>query len=131
LAIAIVSSSIGYHVVSHHCIWCGGERIEVVSAGSHEESDDSCCHNDQDQSTHDCDDDACCLPGLLKLDHAVTSQDAPHQVKASGTSNEIHQHYLPFNVNGGFQKPTEYSFICHNVDHPFRIHDSRFLVFRC
>ncbi len=131
LAIAIVTSSIGYHVISHHCIWCGGERLEIVSAASHEESEDSCCQHEEDQPTHECDDDACCLPGLLKLDHAVASHDGPNQVKAAGTSNLIHQLDLLLNVHGGFLKPIENSCICHIVDPPLRTHATRFIAFRC
>lgn len=131
LAIAIITSSIGYHVVSHHCIWCGGDRIEVVSVGTQEESDDSCCHDDKDQSRHDYEEDACCLPGLLKLDHAVASEDGHNQVRVSGTAPIIYQYYLPFNSYEGFLNPSETSYSDSNVDPPFRIHTARLIAFRC
>ena len=131
LAIAIITSSIGCHVVSHHCIWCGGDRIEVVSVSTQEESDDSCCHDDNDQSRHDCEEDACCLPGLLKLDHAVASEDGHNQVKVFCTAPIIHQYYLSFNSYDGFLKPSENSFTYYNVDPPFRIHAARLIAFRC
>jgi len=131
LAIAIITSSIGYHVVRHHCIWCGGDRIEVVSAGTQEKSDDSCCHNENDQSRHDCKEDACCLPGLLKLDHAVASEDGHNQVKASCSTPGIQQYCLPFNSYEGFLKPAENSFSDRNVNPPFRIQAARLIAFRC
>jgi hypothetical protein len=131
LAIAIITSSIGYHVIRHHCIWCGGDRVEFVSVGYMEESNDARCHNENDQSHHDCGDDACCLPGLLKLDHAVASEDGHNQVKVSCTAPIIHQYYLPFNSYEGFLKPSENSFTDNKVDPPFRIHAARLIAFRC
>lgn len=131
LAIAIVTSSIGYHVVRHHCIWCGGDRIELVSVPAQEESDDSCCHGEPDQTHDDCDKDGCCLPGLLKLDQAVTSADDHHQVKTFNTTPVIHQFYLPGQPGEGFLNPSNQCCSSTIGDPPFRIQSGRIFAFRC
>jgi len=131
LAFSMIASSIGYHVVHHHCIWCGGDRVELISLSGGDGQEESCCHKDTEGSNDDCDEDACCLPGLLKLDHAVASEDGHHQIKVSCTTPIIHQYYLSFNSFEGLLTPLENSFSDHNVDPPMGKQAARLVAFRC
>lgn len=73
-AINIIWCSIGVQVMMHDCIWCGGDRIEIVRPGDTEETTGSCCAEDG-SSHHDCEDDGCCQSKLLKLTSGMASED--------------------------------------------------------
>jgi len=75
LAFSMIASSIGYHVVHHHCFWCGGDRVELISLSGGDGQEESCCHKDTEGSNDDCDEDACCRSGLLKIDKGLASED--------------------------------------------------------
>jgi hypothetical protein len=74
-AINIILCSVGIRVMQHHCVWCGGDRIEIMS---HEEVDStagSCCSK-KETKHHDCQDEGCCQPKLLKLTNGMAGDEA-------------------------------------------------------
>jgi hypothetical protein len=73
-AFNIVLSSIGVQVMHHDCLWCGGDRVEVVSFKQLTDSEDSCCAQHSFQKHH-CDEDGCCEPKLLKLTKGLASDE--------------------------------------------------------
>ncbi|MFH0761223.1 MAG: hypothetical protein V2A67_06940 [Bacteroidota bacterium] len=131
LAFAIITSSIGYQVIQHHCIWCGGDRVELIIVGNMEESHDSCCHNEKDKSNHNCGKDDCCLPGLLKLDNALSSEDGHHLVKVTMKVPVINPFILPNNSSEELIKPSEGSLINHTVRLSYKALVPDLIAFRC
>jgi hypothetical protein len=74
LLINIVLCSIGVQVMQHHCIWCGGDKIEVIVDRGNCEAEHSCCAPVKTRA-HQCDENGCCQPKLLKLNNIVSSED--------------------------------------------------------
>lgn len=75
LAANIVACSIGVQVMQHHCIWCGGDRLEFISNGHTDDLEGYCC-SDHESSHHDCEEKGCCQPKLLKLTTGITTEQA-------------------------------------------------------
>jgi hypothetical protein len=74
VAVNIVYCSIGVQVMHHHCVWCGGDRLEVVEVKPFDDADGACCTSHED--THqDCRTGGCCEPQLLKLSGGLTGED--------------------------------------------------------
>ena len=71
--INIVLCSIGVQVMQHHCIWCGGDRVEVVLNQWVGEKEHSCCTPVKTRA-HQCDENGNCQPKLLKLTNVISSQ---------------------------------------------------------
>lgn len=72
-ALNIVMCSIGVQVLQHNCIWCGGDRMEFIIHSNTDEADAACC-SEQDPSHHDCREEGCCEPKLLKLTTGMASE---------------------------------------------------------
>jgi hypothetical protein len=85
LAVAIVTGSIGFHVIEHHCIWCGGDKIEFVAIGLPTEHTDSCCGEMPGSHQHDCHDDGCCDPGFLTIETGLVDEGGLSLLKTSFT----------------------------------------------
>ncbi len=71
-AIYILMFSIGINVVQHNCVWCGGNRIELAGYQKQETAESSCCSKHQ-SAGHNCKEEGCCKPGILKLTKGVTA----------------------------------------------------------
>lgn len=86
VSISVLLGSIGIHVIEHHCIWCGGDRLEIVSVGMPDSHENSCCG---DESTHSCsdshhnEDDNCCFPSLLTLHQGLADDEGISLTKAT------------------------------------------------
>jgi hypothetical protein len=75
LAIHIILCSIGVQVMQHHCVWCGGDRIEVVASASQQDEETSCCADKKEEVHNGCHEGGCCLPKLLKLTSGMTFEN--------------------------------------------------------
>lgn len=86
LSLAIVTGSIGFHVIEHHCVWCGGDKVEFVAIGLPAHNDDSCC-GDQCSTTgsHDCHEDGCCNPEFLTLQTGLMDEGGLSLLKSGFT----------------------------------------------
>ena len=105
LTAAVITSSAGYTVIHHHCLWCGGDRIEWTGIPESGSGDHGCCQDHGMNTGHDCEHDSCCQPGILKIDQAVSSQDNLPVIKAC--SRSLAQPAFPVIMAGFFQ---DYSF---------------------
>jgi len=74
LSFAIIVGSIGFHVIEHHCIWCGGDKVEFVTIGLPDHHTGSCCDDQPGTSAHDCHDDGCCDPEFLTLETGLMDE---------------------------------------------------------
>ncbi len=86
VSISVLLGSIGIHVIEHHCIWCGGDRLEIVSVGLPESHEDSCCGDESTHScsdSHHCEDDNCCLPSFLTLHQGLADHEGISLLKAT------------------------------------------------
>jgi len=74
LAINIIMCSIGVLVMHHHCVWCGGDQLELVGHHHDGDGDSDCCGNcgtpGHEEKRNDC-----CQPELLKLFNGVSADD--------------------------------------------------------
>ncbi|HBB92436.1 MAG: hypothetical protein A2X22_10500 [Bacteroidetes bacterium GWF2_49_14] len=86
VSFSVLLGSIGIHVIEHHCIGCGGDRLEIVSVGLPESHADSCCGEESTNScseSHHCEDDNCCFPSLLTLHQGLTDDEGISLIKAT------------------------------------------------
>ncbi len=88
LAIAVFAGSIGFHVIEHHCIWCGGDRVEFISMGSPAAVTESSCNGEEsdccsEEHHGDCED--CCVPAFFTLDQGLADGDSIDLSKAALT----------------------------------------------
>ncbi len=88
LSINIVLCSIGVQVLKHHCVWCGGDRLEIVSGNGKPHEEGGCCSK-QVAHTHDCRKQGCCKSELLKLAGGTTSEDGFTLKKAAERPEQV------------------------------------------
>jgi hypothetical protein len=73
-AVQIIWFSIGVQVMEHHCVWCGGDRIEVMGHTTAEADSHDCC-GEKETDHHGCEHDGCCQPELVKLTTGINLED--------------------------------------------------------
>ena len=82
LSVIMVVCSIGFHVIEHHCIWCGGDRIEFVAIGipGNEEEEqcsaaveDACCSHEEEEDSG-CHEHGCCKANFLTLQTGLVDE---------------------------------------------------------
>jgi len=103
-AVNIVLCSVGVQVMHHDCLWCGGDRVEVVSLKQLTNSEDSCCTQHGNEKHH-CDEDGCCEPKLLKLTKGLASDDGFDFKRVDTKPFTIDVVYLLNYAGPGFENP--------------------------
>lgn len=87
-SLTVLVLSNGIQVMQHHCLWCGGERIEIIRPEQSFGEEASCCESHADHAHPPCNEDGCCEPRLIKLTIGLTSEEESH-LKMTPAGNEV------------------------------------------